>query len=185
MPKTCFTGSSTPDRSFFDADCSGRARPAVATPCLIIQRGLFGLALLCALLLPVLPVAAEDATVFVASARDLEQLGLSEHELAAIFLGQKRYWDDGTRVRLALPKSEDVQRPFLNAVVGRSPRQYWAHWRNIVFAGRGLMPKTFRNEAELVRYLADKEGAIGPVDGSGRGASADLHVLEVSGVSSQ
>lgn len=115
------------------------------------------------LLTPVKATIEAHPAVFLATSENVSLDSPSQKELAAIFLGQKRYWKDGTRVKIAILESQDEQQKFLNVVADRSPRQYWAHWRNIVFSGRGVMPKIFETEEELLGYLEKEEGAIGQI----------------------
>lgn len=90
---------------------------------------------------------------------------LSKRELSDVFLGRRKQWDDGTTIKLALLKDSIEQDQFLNTCTGRSPSQYWAHWRNILFSGSGIMPKVFATEQELLAYVAGENGAIGHVAG--------------------
>jgi len=105
----------------------------------------------------------------------------SEGELAAIFLGRTRHWRDGTRVKIAILESSEAQRQFLSVVANRSPSQYWAHWRNIVFSGRGIMPKIFSSEEELLQYLAAEEGAVGHLSRPDLSGRYGLSTLTIKG----
>jgi hypothetical protein len=113
----------------------------------------------------VAPVDAREASpeVHLAFSSNIAVDAPNENDLAAIFLGRKRQWSDGTRVKIAILGSSVEQRTFLQAVAGRSPGQYWAHWRNIVFSGRGIMPKIFSSEKEILDYLGEQKGAIGQI----------------------
>jgi hypothetical protein len=133
------------------------------------------------LLAPVLPRAAEDTgcrCLLVNAGVDVRVLPRAS--VADIFLGNKRHWADGTRIKLAVLKSVQSQKTFLEAATGRSPRQYWSHWRNIVFSGRGLMPKVFASEKELVAYVAEEKGAVGHVASTNLIASSDVKLIRVA-----
>ncbi|GAB5451767.1 MAG: hypothetical protein Hals2KO_20950 [Halioglobus sp.] len=105
----------------------------------------------------------------------------SENELAAIFLGRTRQWSDGTRVKIAILESSEAQRLLLGVVANRSPSQYWAHWRNIVFSGRGIMPKLFSSEEELLQYIAAEEGAVGHLARPEKSGRYGLSTLTIKG----
>lgn len=111
--------------------------------------------------LPVVSSAGEAGDVHLVASSNVNLAGLSKKDVAAIFLGNRRQWSDGTRIRIAILDAAATQKSFLQTVVERSPPQYWAHWRNIVFSGRGIMPKIFPSEEALLDYLADEEGVIG------------------------
>ena len=111
--------------------------------------------------LPVVASSAEGDDLHLVASSNVNLDGLSKKDVAAIFLGNRRQWSDGTRIRIAMLDVASTQKPFLQAVVERSPPQYWAHWRNIVFSGRGIMPRIFQSEEALLDYLDDQEGVIG------------------------
>ena len=129
------------------------------------------MALFCAVVLTSLPAQlalTDDEPLNIAAGESVELSMLTREDLKAIFLGRRRHWDDGTRILLALPAGADQQQALLAAIVDRTPRQFWAHWRNLVFAGRGTMPKTFEEQTRLITYLEDRNHAIalvGSVDG--------------------
>lgn len=112
---------------------------------------------------PTLDAVGQQPDIHLAMSSNVSLLEPTRKEIAGIFLGQKRQWSDGTRIKIAILDSAVEQRSFLDAVVDRSPSQYWAHWRNIVFSGRGIMPKIFSSEEELLNYLAEEEGVIGHI----------------------
>lgn len=130
---------------------------------------------------PVQSAVEPSAGIHLALSSNLTLKVPSQKELAAIFLGQKRHWKDGTRVKIAILAAPDEQRKFLSAVARRSPGQYWAHWRNIVFSGRGIMPKIFDTEEELLGYLATEEGAIGHVINTELAGSKGAATLTIDG----
>lgn len=132
----------------------------------------------------VVPVVAETksgSNVSLAFSPNVSSEEINERDLAAVFLGQKRQWSDGTRVKIAILKSPGSQSEVLNIVTDRSPGQYWAHWRNIVFSGRGIMPRVFQSEAALLDYIASEKGAIGPVYDKGAARQHGVSSLPLTG----
>ena len=151
----------------------GRYRPTMS-PAVVI--------LLLSLVLGSVPARAEVGDVNVIASPNVDSAALSSADLAAIFLGRRSQWSDGTRIRIAILKSEEVQEAFLEAAVDRSPRQYWAHWRNIVFSGRGTMPKIFSSEEKLLQYMTDQEGVIGLTTDIESAQAHGAVVLTIGGV---
>ncbi len=134
-----------------------------------------------AALWPLPPLATEEAegvSVVVHGATKPE--ALLPDGVADIFLGNRRHWPDGTRIKLALLKSEGSQKVFLQTATGRSPKQFWSHWRHIVFSGRGLMPKVFSTEEELVAYVAAEKGAVGQVLTTNQVARSQVSVVRIA-----
>lgn len=128
---------------------------------------------------PLAVMAQVPSEIYVASSVNVNVDELDSDQLAAVFLGQQRRWPDGTRVKLALLKSSLSQSQFFPAIVDRSPGQYWAHWRNIVFSGRGIMPRVFKTETELIAYLQNQKGAIGQINNKEMAVRQGLAVLNV------
>ncbi len=104
---------------------------------------------------------------------------LSVREVADIFLGRKRQWADGSRIKLAVLKRAEIQDKFLDTCVGKSPSQYWIYWRNIVFSGSGRMPKIFASEKELLAYVATEDGAVGHIANINLTQSIDVVIISM------
>ena len=146
------------------------------------SRGL--LALFCALVLTGAPAQlamTQENTLHVAAGDSVELSMLDREELRAIFLGGRRHWGDGSRILLALPADQEQQRALLAAIVDRTPRQFWAHWRNLVFAGRGTMPKTFEEHTLLFTYLEEKVHAIALVTAVDQAAPPVVELSAIKG----
>jgi len=121
------------------------------------------LALVASLLMTMRLMAGDIPDMTIVANAGMSIPSLSKREISDIFLGRRKQWDDGTTIKLALLKSSIEQDRFLNTYTGRSMSQYWAHWRNILFSGSGIMPKVFSTEQELLAYVASEKGALGHV----------------------
>ncbi|RMH17027.1 MAG: hypothetical protein D6696_16740 [Acidobacteria bacterium] len=62
---------------------------------------------------------------------------VSVAQLRRIFLGEQRFWGDGTPVHGVLPPQErpELVERFLRQTLGLPPDEYWRHWRGNVFRG--------------------------------------------------
>jgi ABC-type phosphate transport system substrate-binding protein len=90
---------------------------------------------------------------------------LSQEELARMFLGKKTLWESGTRITPAmLDESTSTATGFIEGIVRRTVSQYQAYWKRQLFSGGGTAPKTFRNSAQVIDYVAKNPGAIGVVE---------------------
>lgn len=126
------------------------------------------------------PYAISDEPVYLAASDNVDVQSLGRKDLAAIFLGQKRHWPDGTRIKIALLDDHSDQLHLLEVVAERSPGQYWAHWRNIVFSGRGIMPRIFDSQEDLLDYLKKEKGAIGQLRSIEEAEQRDLSWISVA-----
>lgn len=103
---------------------------------------------------------ADDGVQVVCSS-DINSSSLSPRDVTDIFLGRKRTLGDGSRIRLAVLKSGSVHNAFLAEYLGKSEKQFQRYWRNLVFSGRGMMPKVFSSEEKLAAYVATQKGIVG------------------------
>jgi ABC-type phosphate transport system substrate-binding protein len=123
-----------------------------------------------------LGLSATQAQVIVVN-RSVKLAEISKAEVRDIFTGVASNFKDGSRAVPATLKSGPAQDGFLKNYLSRSDAAFRATWREIVFAGQGVMPKAFPTSAALVEYVASVPGAIGYVD-SGTNTSS-VKVLEV------
>ena len=78
-----------------------------------------------------------------------------------IFLGKIQKWQDGKKINIAALKKGDIHEAFLNEYVEKSPDKFSSFWKIATVSGTGYPPKFFDSEADLVKYVTEKEGCIG------------------------
>lgn len=88
---------------------------------------------------------------------------ISQDHLKHIFLGNRVKWQDGERIHFVLSGDSSTHQAFLRSYVGRSSSQFQMHWRNMVFTGKGRMPRTLENNQAVIDFVANTEGAVGYV----------------------
>jgi len=88
---------------------------------------------------------------------------VSADELKSVFLVTRTELADGSRVEPVLLKSGPVHDAFVTRYVGKTEATLETYYRSLVFAGKGLMPKTLASDVEMVNYVARTRGAIGYV----------------------
>ncbi|MAF10760.1 hypothetical protein CMK11_09930 [Candidatus Poribacteria bacterium] len=97
--------------------------------------------------------------LIVNAATDVQEMSCDD--LAEAFLGKRTLWEDDTRIAPAMLRDRDeATREFIEAVVGRTVRQFRAYWRKRLFAGRGSGPKTFRSSEQVIEFVKDHSGAV-------------------------
>lgn len=102
------------------------------------------------------------ADYVVVANKSVSAEAISKSDAQSIFLGEKTKWDDGKPIEFAIFDS-DLQRQFLQDVVGKSPSQFDSYWKRLVFTGKGSAPKTFSDAQKLLQYVAEHPGAVGYV----------------------
>ena len=109
-------------------------------------------------------VRADTAMIIIAHpGLGVDSLALDE--LQFVYLGKQARWDNGVRVHPAMLKKSDLHDAFVTEMLGRSPAKFKTHWKQLVFTGKGIPPKSFRTEDDLVAYVRETEGGIGYVSG--------------------
>lgn len=88
---------------------------------------------------------------------------LSKHDIKKIYLGKKKTWENGQPIELVTMVSGDVHESFLNTIVKKTSTQFTYYWKELLFTGRGVEPKSFSNSAGVAEYVAKTKGAIGYV----------------------
>lgn len=93
--------------------------------------------------------------------KSVEETTLSKEDVNLIFLGKKTKWANGQKINVAVLKQGKTHESFLNIYMNKTPSKYASFWKIAIVSGTGFPPKFFQNESDLVKYVAEKQGAIG------------------------
>ncbi len=125
----------------------------------------FGLAALFVSLLLVPDVVnisiASAGNVVVICNKEVPDDALAKKDLKKMFIGQQKFWNKDLEVVLATLSKSDVHKTFLKKYIKKSSSQYRRYWINLSFTGKGIAPKAFKVEEELVQFVSQTSGAIG------------------------
>lgn len=91
----------------------------------------------------------------------VNQATLTKEDVQLIFLGKKKKWHDGQRIRVAALKRGAVNEDFLSEYIKKTPSKYSSFWKIAIVSGTGHPPKFFDSEEELIDYVSKEDGAIG------------------------
>ena len=81
-------------------------------------------------------------------------------DLKEVYLQNKSALPDGSHVQPVLENGGPAHQAFLNECLAKSDSALQTYYRNLVFTGKGSMPKTVASDAEAVAYVAKTKGAI-------------------------
>lgn len=120
--------------------------------------------LLAAGLCSVLAVRAEVAVIVHPSTT----VGsMTEDEVSRIFLGKSNSFPGGgTAVPINQDEASATRAKFNEAVCKKNASQYKAYWSQLVFTGKGTLPKDAGNDAAVKTLIAANPNMIGYVDSS-------------------
>ncbi len=86
---------------------------------------------------------------------------ISKGDVKRIFLGKKKHWSDGSPIKVITLKTGAVHENFMETYVNKTPYSFSAFWRRAIVTGTGIPPKSFKTEKELLRFIAENQGAVG------------------------
>jgi ABC-type phosphate transport system substrate-binding protein len=101
---------------------------------------------------------------------------ISAADLKGIYLGTKTTLPDGTTAEPVL-QTGAAHEAFLKDVVGKTDVSLKNHYKNLVFTGKGSMPKSFASDAEVAAYVAKTKGAVGYVGSAASAAGVKTVVV--------
>ena len=111
-------------------------------------------------------VQSIQAGVAVITHPDVEEIGLSKSKLADIYLGKVIKFSNGTKIKAVnLPSNIPAHRKFYKEVIKKSDSAVNRYWAKIKFTGKGTPPKQLENDQEVIKWVANNQGAIGYIDG--------------------
>ncbi|MBN2894390.1 MAG: hypothetical protein JXK05_00665 [Campylobacterales bacterium] len=136
------------------------------------------MASLLALTLTCAAVSADDQALLIANAAVPERID-KEH-LEAILLGKVTLWENGKRILIAY-SMDDPQKvdAFLTEYAGQGERRYKKYWVKKVFAGYGVAPKLFNDDAKALEYVLKTEGVMALVSMDVEAVPKELTILSV------
>jgi ABC-type phosphate transport system substrate-binding protein len=125
----------------------------------------------------VLGAAPLRADVVVVAHRDVPKTELDDQTLQRIYLGKKTRWNSDLDIVPVMLKSGLAHQEFVEGLLDRTMSRFVTFWKQAMFTGRGVPPRSFDTEEELMFYVARTPGAIGYV--SAGTATTGLKVIAV------
>lgn len=98
--------------------------------------------------------------------KSIAESSLNKQDLKNIYLGRKTAWSDKKRIIFVTLDNKNVSEEFLDEYLNMISAQYANHWLEKVYTGQGTPPRTFASDEEMIRFIADTDGAIGYVTSS-------------------
>lgn len=99
--------------------------------------------------------------VLIISNPDTHISSLKNKDIQEIFTGKRTRWNGSGKIIIATLYDSEVHRKFLEQFVKKTPSQFKNYWRQKVFTGEGMLPKTFKDEESLINFIATTRGAVG------------------------
>ena len=84
--------------------------------------------------------------------------------LKKIYLGKKTKWDNGDKIVPVTLNEGPVHEAFLKNVIKKSNTQFLTYWKQMIFTGKGIPPKSVPSDADVVNFISSTPGGIGYID---------------------
>jgi len=94
---------------------------------------------------------------------DVSVDAIEDEDLRRMYLGKMSRWKGGARVVPVMLKDGPNHELFVEEVMARTVSSFVNYWKQAVFTGRGIPPRSFETESELVFYVSQTPGAVGYV----------------------
>ena len=108
-------------------------------------------------------ITAQYKDLILIANPNLARAEISASDLRQIYLGTKTTVL-GRDVEPVVAASGRVHEQFVSACLGKTSAGLRNYFRNLVFTGKGSMPRSFGSSAEMVLYVARTPGAVGYVE---------------------
>lgn len=112
--------------------------------------------------LPVTSLRAQEKNLMVIANHTGAPESLKLAELKSVMMGEKDRWKSGSRIHIALLKTNTMLgKQIAEKVFDMSPDELNRYWLGLVFQGKAQAPNFFSTVSELENYVSQNPGAIG------------------------
>lgn len=114
------------------------------------------------LVLSTVKVKAQDIVLTVIGNNKGVPTEMKMGQLVSVLKGEKQRWSDGTKVVIALMKTNTpVGLVTLKKVYNMTENELNKYWLALIFQGKGEAPTFFNSVTELENFVSQTPGAIG------------------------
>lgn len=109
-----------------------------------------------------LPASARELVIIVN--KNSSVTGISNSDLAAYYLKEKKFWPDGSKVTPIDRNEGSPERVlFLRQILGKSSREMAAYWIKKKQITGDSAPQQFSADAVVIQFVGSLQGAVGYV----------------------
>jgi len=91
----------------------------------------------------------------------VSESSVSKGDVKRIFLGKKVKWSDGQKIHAVILTSGAVHEDFIKKYIAKTAYSLSLFWKMAIVTATGIPPKSFNNESDLLKYVAETKGAVG------------------------
>lgn len=127
-----------------------------------------------------LSVFSQNSSLMVISNQEGAPSSLTFSQLKSIFMGEQQRWRGGTKITIALMKTNTPAGKNTSLkVYGMNGNELNKFWLALVFQGKAGSPNFFNSASELEDFVAQNPGAIGILDQTA--ANDEIKTISIEG----
>ena len=108
-----------------------------------------------------------QAAIAVVAHPSTAEVGLTQDELARIYLGKSKSFGNGAPVSpVDQAYANPIRSEFEKKVLEMSKRKLKSYWSKRLFTGKGKPPQELANDKAVLDFVTETPGGIGYVDGN-------------------
>ena len=119
------------------------------------------IAVVAVILLLIIGKANADEELYFIGNKNIPENELRKSDIMNIFLGKQSQWSDKQTITICLLQEKVAYNIFTRRYLNKTPMQFNRYWRKMMFTGKGIMPEPFTSKEELLKFIAETNGAIG------------------------
>lgn len=85
---------------------------------------------------------------------------LSKNDISKLFLSKMKSFPNGNKAMPIEINDKKQQAMFYKVITNKNEKQLSKYWAKMIFTGRGIPPKKFRNINEIKKFIKKNENAI-------------------------
>lgn len=90
------------------------------------------------------------------------QKSITKEDIKRIYLGRKKTWDNGRRIKAAtLPYGSHELNLLTEVFLAKTVRDFAFYWSRKIFSGTGVAPRSFEKPKDVISYVAREPTAVG------------------------
>jgi len=98
--------------------------------------------------------------------KEVSTNSLETRTLKRIYLGLHTRWSDNQKIVPVMLDGGETHEAFVKEMLNKTVSKFVIYWKQALFSGRGVPPKSFSNEKELIKFVASTPGAMGYISGN-------------------
>jgi len=104
---------------------------------------------------------AGDTGAIIIANNSIPESSLTSTDVKNIFLGKKTTWKNGKKITFVTLKNGELHKKFIRTYTKRNPSQFKNHWKKMLFTGKGVLPRSFSTDEDVVKYVSENDGVVG------------------------